>query len=226
MSLQERLQHGVLLLAFVLLAITGFALKYPESGWVRLLGLSEELRHRIHLSAALVFVALAFYHLGYLTLSRRGRDTLRELLPARRDVRSVFHFFASRLGLRPPWSSPGRFSYVAKVEYWALVWGSVIMGVTGLALAFPWGFMRHFPGWGLDVAETIHFYEAILATLAVAIWHMYTVMFDPSVYPMNWSWLVGQTKPADAASGAPPAAPPPGATPPKAEDGARPDEKA
>jgi hypothetical protein len=41
------------------------------------------------------------------------------------------------------------------------------------------------------VAVTIHYYEAILACLAIIVWHFYHVMFDPDIYPMNWAWLDG-----------------------------------
>jgi hypothetical protein len=42
-----------------------------------------------------------------------------------------------------------------------------------------------------DVAQVIHYYEALLATLAILVWHFYWVIFDPSEYPMNPSWLIG-----------------------------------
>jgi glycosyltransferase involved in cell wall biosynthesis len=46
--------------------------------------------------------------------------------------------------------------------------------------------------WWVDVATAIHFYEAILATLAIVVWHFYQVFFDPDVYPMNWAWWDGK----------------------------------
>ena len=48
------------------------------------------------------------------------------------------------------------------------------------------------PRWWLDVATAIHFYEAVLATLAIVVWHFYQVFLDPDVYPMNWAWWDGQ----------------------------------
>jgi hypothetical protein len=48
------------------------------------------------------------------------------------------------------------------------------------------------PGWWVKVAITIHWYEAILATLAIIVWHFYGVIFDPDVYPMNWAWYDGK----------------------------------
>ncbi len=49
-----------------------------------------------------------------------------------------------------------------------------------------------FPGWWVDVALTIHWYEAVLATLAIVVWHFYGVIFDPDAYPMNWAWFDGK----------------------------------
>ena len=48
------------------------------------------------------------------------------------------------------------------------------------------------PGWWVDVAITIHWYEAVLATLAIIAWHVYAVIFDPDAYPMNWAWFDGR----------------------------------
>jgi hypothetical protein len=44
----------------------------------------------------------------------------------------------------------------------------------------------------LDVATAGYFYEAILATLAIVVWHFYQIVFDPEVYPMNWAWWDGK----------------------------------
>lgn len=67
------------------------------------------------------------------------------------------------------------------------------MAATGFALWFNNVAMRHFPKWVSDAATVLHFYEAILATCAIAVWHMYTVVFDPDVNPMERSWLQKET---------------------------------
>jgi cytochrome b subunit of formate dehydrogenase len=79
----------------------------------------------------------------------------------------------------------GRFGYAEKMEYWAVVWGTIIMGATGLAIWFKMDVTRLLPRWLVDVAVTIHYYEAILACLAIIVWHFYHVIFDPDVYPLN-----------------------------------------
>ena len=79
----------------------------------------------------------------------------------------------------------GRFGYAEKMEYWAVVWGTIIMGVTGLMIWFKMDVTRFLPRWAVDVALTIHYYEAMLACLAIVVWHFYHVIFDPDVYPLN-----------------------------------------
>jgi hypothetical protein len=72
------------------------------------------------------------------------------------------------------------------------------MATTGFVLWFDNVVMRHFPKSVSDAATALHFYEAILATCAIAIWHMYTVIFDPDVYPMDRSdrsWSKKETPP-------------------------------
>ena len=73
----------------------------------------------------------------------------------------------------------GRFGYAEKMEYWAVVWGTIIMGVTGLMIWFKMDVTHWLPRWVVDVALTIHYYEAILACLAIVVWHFYHVIFDP-----------------------------------------------
>jgi len=55
------------------------------------------------------------------------------------------------------------------------------MGITGLMVWFKVGMFGLLPRWVIDVALAIHFYEAILATLAIVVWHLYKVIFDPDV---------------------------------------------
>jgi cytochrome b subunit of formate dehydrogenase len=98
------------------------------------------------------------------------------------------------LGLRAEEPQFKRFSYVEKAEYWALVWGTLVMTLTGLLLWFDNYFVQNWalPKVLLDVALVIHFYEAWLAALAILVWHIYGVMLKPTVYPMNTAWLSGR----------------------------------
>ena len=84
-----------------------------------------------------------------------------------------------------------RFSYIEKSEYWALVWGNIVMGATGILMWFDEYFLGIFTKLGYDVARSIHYYEAWLAMLAILVWHIYFVIFNPDSYPMNLAWLKG-----------------------------------
>lgn len=188
----QRWQHGLLALSFIVLAVTGFALKFPDSWVAWLLGSSEPLRRWAHRIAGVVLLGVGFYHLIYIWTSANGRQLVRDLMPTRRDVADVLAAVRYLTGLSRERPKFGRFGYAEKIEYWAVVWGTIIMGVTGLMVWFKIEVTQWLPRWTVDVALTIHFYEAVLACLAIAVWHFYHVMFDPDVYPVNPAFWDGR----------------------------------
>jgi cytochrome b subunit of formate dehydrogenase len=130
--------------------------------------------------------------MGYLAFTVQGRQLFLDLLPRWRDCVDPFKVLQYNLGLAPTKPAFGRFCYIEKAEYWAMMWGSLLMGITGVILWFDNTSMGLFTKLGFDISRTIHFYEAILATLAIIVWHFYFVIFNPDVYPMNLSWLTGR----------------------------------
>jgi hypothetical protein len=78
------------------------------------------------------------------------------------------------------------------------MWGTAVMAVTGFVLWFQEWALRLMPTWMIDVATVIHFYEAVLATLSILVWHLYFVVFDPLVYPVDTAWLTGRSAPGRA----------------------------
>ena len=191
MTLNQRMQHWVLLGCFTVLVVTGFALIYPFSTIADWMGIIDPVRRTVHRIAGVTLIAAGIYHILYVFVSRSGQRVVLALLPEVKDIRDLWGTLRYHLGLSPQRPSFGRFNYGEKFEYWALVWGTVITACTGLAAWFQVMVTRFLPGWWIDVAVTIHLYEAILATLAILLWHFYQVMFDPDVYPMNWSWWDG-----------------------------------
>jgi cytochrome b subunit of formate dehydrogenase len=190
MDRNQRFQHFTLMASFILLAVTGFALKFPNTWYAHLMG-TEEIRRWTHRIAGLVLIGGGVYHIYYVAFTAAGRKLLRDLWPRWRDACDVATN-VGHLALGKPKAQFERFGYPEKIEYWAVVWGTVVMGVTGLAIWFKIDVTQWFPRWIIDVAVTIHYYEAILACLAIVIWHFYHVMFDPDVYPMNFAWLDGK----------------------------------
>ena len=192
MNRSERLQHFLTLSSFFVLVVTGFALKFKWS----IPFLSDQanisLRGNGHRGAALVLVGTSLYHIFYAVFTARGRDQLARMMPRWRDaldVAGMLQYYAGLSDHRPKF---GRYSYVEKAEYLALVWGTIVMVVTGFMLWFENETLKRIPIWGLDVATLIHFYEAILATLAIFVWHLYYVIINPDFAPMSLTWIDGK----------------------------------
>jgi len=194
MTVSERLQHGLLAVSFFTLAFTGFALKFPEAwpfAWLARLERGYAWRSVIHRGAAVAMVASSLWHLGYL-FGARGRRLVRDLLPGPADAVQALQNVAYLAGLRRTPPAFERFGYIEKVEYWALIWGTLVMSVTGFVLWFENQSLRWLDKWVLDLATLVHYYEAWLAFLAIVVWHLYQNIANPDVYPMNWTWLHGR----------------------------------
>ncbi len=190
----ERLQHALLAISFTVLAWSGFALKYPGEWWAKPMLLwegSTPVRSVVHRAAAVVFIAVTLVHVISLLANRNLRRHWRRLWPARRDVREAMGTFGYNLGLLKERTPASEHSYVEKAEYWAVVWGAVVMILSGVMLWASDLAMAWLPKILLDVATAVHLYEAVLATLAILVWHFYSVIFDPDVYPLDTAALTG-----------------------------------
>jgi cytochrome b subunit of formate dehydrogenase len=193
-----RVQHNVLTVLFVLLAYTGFVHKFPDAWWswpFHVLPNGSYIRGMIHRICGWTFAAFFLAHVVALVGTRQGRSHLRMLWPAWLDATDALCLFGYNLGLRKTPPPPRRWNYAEKAEYWALIWGSAVMTVTGAMLIFSETVLRLLPKVWHDIAQVIHFYEAVLAVLAILVWHLYWVVFDPHEYPMNPSWLIGKKAP-------------------------------
>ena len=157
-----------------------------------MLGMGEKLRGIIHRIAGVVLIGAGIYHVFYLAIAREGRRLLRDIAPRPKDAFDAWGTMRYYLGLSREKPKFGRFNYAEKAEYWALVWGTALMGLTGIMMWAKVWVGNLLARWWVDVATAIHFYEAILATLAILVWHFYQVFFDPDVYPMNWAWWDGK----------------------------------
>jgi formate dehydrogenase gamma subunit len=232
LSLNERLQHVLLLTSFITLVVTGFALKYPHSFWAEPIVRWERdfpLRGWVHRIAGIVMIAGSIYHVIYLLTKRAGRRWVKDMLPVVRDVREAVHTVGYNLGYRHEPPRYARFNYAEKAEYWALVWGTAVMAITGILLWAHNAVLAYLPHALalIEVTTAVHFYEAILATFSILIWHFYFVIFDPDVYPLKWTVLTGRApehevrEEAEEASEEPPAdvpqSKPPSGAPPASE---------
>jgi cytochrome b subunit of formate dehydrogenase len=196
MTLNERIQHINLAINFTLLVITGFALSYSTAFWVSPITdvpAGMTMRGFLHRLCGVATVFLGGYHMLYCTFTERGRGIIKGMIPGLQDAKDLLetlknNFFINRPAkeLKMP-----RFNFREKLEYLGLIWGTLVMTVTGFILWFEVEWLKFFPKWTFDVARTIHFYEAVLATLTIIVWHFYSVIFNPDIYPMSWAWITG-----------------------------------
>ncbi len=190
----ELIQHTLLLSSFIILAITGFLLKFPDSVLGNIMysiGFNEVIRQWTHRVAAVIMMVLSIYHAYYLIGTSRGRDVLKGLFPKWSDLSQAMDTVMYYLRFRKKHPEYYNYNYIEKLEYWALIWGTLVMGFTGLVLWFPTMVGNWAPVWFIKVSEIVHFYEAILATLAILIWHWFFVIFHPKEYPVSFTVVNG-----------------------------------
>jgi len=190
-----RVQHIALFLSVLLLIITGLPMKFSRLGLsgfvVKLLGGIENDRH-LHRIGASVLIIVSLYHLGYILFHRQGRSDFLLLMPRLKDVGDALQnvlYFVGILRERPRFD---RFSYMEKFDYWAVYWGCVIMIGSGLVLWFPNLALQWVPKFVVDTVKEMHSDEALLATLALVIWHFYNVHFNPDRFPGTLLWWHGR----------------------------------
>jgi cytochrome b subunit of formate dehydrogenase/mono/diheme cytochrome c family protein len=192
-DLLARLEHVVLLVSFTLLGATGLPQKFA-GGWfaeavIKFFG-GIEMTRTIHHISAIVMILLSVYHVvavAYRIFVLRRRLTM---LPMLSDFSEWWQDTRYKLGLAKTPAKFGRYSYGEKMEYWAMMWGTLVMGLTGLMLWNPISTARLVPGEWIPAAKAAHGAEAILAVLAILIWHFYSVhlkMFNKSMFTGHMS---------------------------------------
>lgn len=178
-SIASRIEHWVFITSFSILGLTGLVQKYAESpvsiSLIRLLGGIETTR-LIHRIAATVMMIVVVYHLGAVIYRIYVKRTRFSMLPSMSDIRAAIQAVGYYLGLSKHPPQQGRFTFEEKFEYWAVVWGTVVMAATGFMLWNPLATARFLPGEIIPAAKAAHSGEALLAVLSIAIWHMYHVI--------------------------------------------------
>jgi len=193
-SLNIRVQHLITMITFILLTITGVPLLFPKLfEGVFFFSDSSLLRGLVHRIAAVGLMLLGVYHVLYALVTDDGNRNLRAILPRPiQDLKEVWHLILYTLGKRPDHPRTGRYDFFEKFEYFAVVWGTLVMVTSGLILWFANELFRLLPLWVIDVAKVVHRWEAVLAILSIAIWHTYHVHFKPGVFPGLTVWWNGK----------------------------------
>lgn len=177
-TVTQRAEHAIMLISFVVLALTGLPQKYAGNptadAMIQLFGGIETTRV-IHRMAAIVLMLEAVFHtvaLSYRLYVKRAHPSM---MPGLRDATDGWQTLLYNLGIFKSAPQMGRYTFTEKVEYWSLVWGTVIMIITGFMIWNPIATARFLPGQFIPAAKAAHGGEALLAVLAVVIWHIYHV---------------------------------------------------
>lgn len=187
-TLAQRIEHWVMTSSFVVLIITGLPQRYALTSWgefiIDLLGGIESVRI-IHRVAAVVFMVVMIYHfiiVAYKIFVLRVRPTMMLALD---DARDLFNSIRYYLGISQEHPKLPRYNFAEKIEYWSVIWGGVLMAVTGFMLWNPIATSSLFPGQFIPAARAAHSAEAVLAFLAIIVWHFYWVhvkTFNRSIF--------------------------------------------
>ena len=195
MSLLFRIQHLVLTVLLLVLAVTGFSLMYHENALAQaLIRLEGGVHNRgiIHRVAAVLLMANIVHHLFYVLFSREGKQEFRDLFITRRDIDDFLQSLRYNIGVATEYPRFGKYGYREKFQYWGASLGTVLISVTGFLLWAEDFSMRFLPKFALDLTLVIHGYQGLLAFVILFFWHLYNVHLTPSSFPMNPSWLTGK----------------------------------
>ncbi len=190
-TLDQRAAHIVLLVTFSLLGLTGLIQKFsqaPVSQWlIGALGGIEMVRI-IHRTNAILMVAQSLYHAAAVVYGLWVQRKAPTMVPGLQDVVHVAQDVLCYLGLRRHTARYGRYTYAEKAEYWAMLWGTLVMTITGFIMWNPIATTRLLPGEFIPAAKAAHGGEAVLAVLAIFLWHFYHV----HLRHLNLSMFVGR----------------------------------
>ena len=177
-SVLQRIEHIVLVVSFTTLGLTGLAQKFSSNeiaaAFIQLLGGIENVRI-IHRVAATILALETIYHIILLAYKTYVRRTELGMLPGPKDVLDALDVLRYNLGLTKAHPKLPRYNFAEKAEYWAMLWGTAVMGLTGFILWNPIAAAKILPGQFIPAAKAAHGGEAVLAVLAILVWHFYNV---------------------------------------------------
>ena len=191
----NRILHVLMIVSFLILSLTGMSLKFSYTGWARVLSKffgGFELAGYWHRFAATIMIIVFVSHIADLIRLRKkefgswkallfGKSSMLLNKNDWKDFRDSLKWFIGK-GPRPEY---GRWTYWEKFDYFAVFWGMLVIGSTGMTLWFPEFFTNFFPGWVLNVATIIHSDEALLATGFIFTIHFFNTHLRPEKFPMD-----------------------------------------
>lgn len=187
-TLNQRIQHIIFFMSFILLAYTGFPLKFPDEWWSRWMIASVggfDNRTLIHHISGFLMIGVSIYHVAYHAILEKPRYDILFNFKDVKDFQQQMLYFLKISDKSPEF---GRYTWKQKFEYFGAGFGAIIMGFTGILMLNPFESMKYFPIGFIQIANLFHSWEAVLASIAIFIGHFYDEQFEK--FP-NLTWLTG-----------------------------------
>ncbi len=191
----QRVEHTIQMVTFTLLSITGLAQKFYTAAWanwvIQSLGGIAYTR-LIHRVFAVIFMLSFVYHFAVVFYNLFAKHRKATMLFSVKDVRDVLTELRYSLGFVDKLPQFGRYDYKQKFEYWGVIFGGIIITLSGLVLMFPVFVTQITPGWVVAAAKEFHGNEATLAVIIIIMWHLYDVILRPGIFPIDKSVHTGK----------------------------------
>jgi formate dehydrogenase subunit gamma len=195
-DIHQRIQHYILFISFIILAVTGFLRGFPDwptfQWFTSIFGGTEVLR-LVHDIAAFAMIADCFYHIGYIAygffVKHRSPSAM---FPKWKDLKDIIYTMLWIFGMYKKEPDFDHFQYGQKIDYWAIFWGMPVMVITGIIMMFPVFFGQWLNGQWFAVVATAHRDEAVLAVGFILIVHMYYGHLQTTAFPVNTVMFTGK----------------------------------
>ena len=195
LDIHQRIQHFLMMFSFMMCTFSGVPIKFSHFPWaIKIAGLYGGFDNMFyfHLAGASIMLLCCVYHIVYLPLNAviKGKFAT-SMLPSPSDFKNLADNLKYFLGSREKPANFDRYTYFEKFDYWAVFWGMIMIGLTGLMMWFPDVAAAFVPRWVIDVGRVAHSDEAVLAIIVIFVWHFFNVHMNPKFFPMNQAWLNG-----------------------------------
>lgn len=194
-NLQQRIEHFITMLVFVLLCLTGLPQKFYTAGWAQaIVGVfgGIDVARWVHRVCGLVLAASTVIHFANAIAAMLSKKVGFTMVPSKKDFEDAILQLKYYLGVTDKHPMYDRYTYKEKFEYWGLVFGNVIMVLTGFILFFPVTFASLLPGEVIPAAKVAHSNEGLMAFLVITIWHVFNAHLSPDVFPFDTSMFTGK----------------------------------